>query len=79
LCGGLDIKEQEKKETKKGTGPVRMGGGRGYGPPPLPCQCIRQVESKIGLDDIQCNAATPVISYTVVNGGTAISQLDFIP
>jgi hypothetical protein len=37
----------------------------------------RQVESKIGLDDTEFNAATAGTSCTTVNGGTFIIALDF--
>jgi hypothetical protein len=35
------------------------------------------VESKIGLDDTEFNAATAGTSYTAANGGTFIIALDF--
>jgi hypothetical protein len=54
----------------------RGGGGLIY---PFLCPFGRQVESKIGFDDddTKLNAATPGTSYTAVNGGTFIRQLDF--
>jgi hypothetical protein len=36
-----------------------------------------QVESKVGLDDTEFNAATPDTSDTAISGGTFIGQLDF--
>jgi hypothetical protein len=43
----------------------------------FPCPSSRQVESKIGLDDIEFSAATPGTSYTTVHGGIFIKRLDF--
>jgi hypothetical protein len=45
--------------------------------PPFPCPSSRQAESKIVLDDIEFNSATPDTSYTAVNEGTFIKRLDF--
>jgi hypothetical protein len=40
------------------------------------CSSSRQIESKIGLDDIEFNAAT-LTSYIAINGGTFIKRIDF--